>query len=349
MATIQRRRSRGGAVSWLAQVRVAPYKPTSRTFATQREARDWSAELERELRTERQAKRTRPSLTKLTVAELLRQFLDDPETRSLRYYESLEPLCAWWVNHYGGEKVLDVGALTLRQARDKLRIGRAPATVNRYLSAMRSAWNWGRAAELIPQKLTWPLRLMLTEPKGRTRFLSDDELGRLLTAAQEHSPLMHAAIVVSIACGVRQSELLRLAWADVDLERQRLRIMLSKNDEARSVFLPATAAATLRKLKRGAVVGSSVFLGDDGQPVKKSTLEARWCGIREAAKLRDFRWHDLRHSCASFLAQQGANLLEIGQVLGHKSASVTKRYSHLVEGAPVTGHQQLDRKLQGDV
>ena len=347
MATILKRRS-GSRVCWLAQVRVAPYKPAAKTFATRREAADWAAALERELRGERQARRTRPTLTKLTVAELVRQFLDDPGISALRTHDSLAPLCAWWVNHYGGVKVLNLGALTLREARDRLRPGRAPATTNRYLSALRSAWNWGRAAELIPAKLTWPSRLMLTEPKGRTRFLSDDELARLLKAAKAHSTLMEAAVVVSIACGVRQSELLRLTWADVDLARQRLRIMLSKNDEARAVYLPETAAASLRALKRQSVVGQHVFLADNGQPLKKSTLEVRWRTVRDAAKLRDFRWHDLRHSCASFLAQQGANLLEIGAVLGHKSASVTKRYSHLVEGAPVTGHAELDRKLRHD-
>jgi integrase len=346
VATILKRRTDAGN-SWLAQVRVRPYKPVAKSFATRREANDWADSLEHELRGERRARRTRPNLTKLTVAELVRQYLDDPETRALRSYDSLEPLCAWWVNTYGGEKVLDVGALTLREARDRLLPGRSPARVNRYLSAMRAAWNWGRAAELIPQKLAWPTRLMLTEPAGRKRFLSDDELARLLEASKTHSAVMHAAILVSIACGVRQSELLRLQWADVDFDRQRLRVMLSKNDEARSVHLPSSAALALKALKRAAVVGQHVFLADNGQPIKKSTLEFRWRAVRDAAKLRDFRWHDLRHSCASLLAQQGANLLEIGQVLGHKSASVTRRYSHLVEGAPVTGHAKLDEKLRG--
>jgi integrase len=348
VATVLKRRTASGS-AWLAQVRIAPYKPTSKTFPTRQEAVQWADDLERELKAERRARRTRPTLTKLTVACLVRQYLDDPETAALRSYASLEPLCAWWVNHYGGQRVLDLGALTLREARDRLRGGRSAGTVNRYLSALRAAWNWGRSAELIPAKLTWPSRLFLTEPKGRTRFLNDDELGAVLKAAREHSASMYAAIAVSIACGVRQSELLRLTWADVDFERGRLRVLLSKNDEARAVYLPATAAAALRELKRAPVVGQRVFLLANGEPLKKSTLETRWSQVRANAGLRDFRWHDLRHSCASFLAQQGANLLEIGTVLGHKSASVTKRYSHLVEGAPVTGHAALDRKLRGDL
>lgn len=345
MSTIRNKRT--GPRPWLAQVRVRPFKPASKAFATKDEAKEWAKALEEELQRQRKARGVRPSLTKFTIAQLAREFLDDPETRALRTVDSLELLLAWWVNHYGGDRVLDFGALTLREARSKLQPGRAPATVNRYLSAMRSAWNWGRAAELIPQKLSWPSRLMLTEPKGRTRFLSDDELTRLLQTSAEHSPLMHAAVVVSIACGVRQSELLRLKWADIDLERQRLRVMLSKNDEARSVYLPATAAAALKALKRAPVVSQQVFIDQDGQPVDKSWIEYRWKAVRAAAKLEDFKWHDLRHSCASFLAQQGANLLEIGAVLGHRSTSVTRRYAHLVEGAPVTGHTKLDEKLGG--
>jgi integrase len=345
MATILKRRYSEGSTAYLAQVRVKPFKPTSKSFPKRSDAVAWAAELERELRSKRKA--VRSDLTKLTVAQLIREFLDDAETKALRTYNSLELLLAWWVNHAGGQKALDLNVLSLRQARDKLRPGRAPATVNRYLSAMRSCWNWGRAAGLLPQDLLWPSRLMLTEPKGRTRFLSDEELTRLLEASAAHSPLMHAAVVVSIGCGVRQGELLRLRWSDVDFERQRLRVLLSKNDDARSVYLPAAAIAALKPLKRATVVGQHIFIDANGKPVDKSWIEYRWRMIRDAAKLHDFRWHDLRHSCASFLAQQGANLLEIGAVLGHRSTSVTRRYAHLIEAAPVTGHTKLDEKLGG--
>jgi integrase len=347
MATIRKKKGATGDRPWLAQVRIRPFKAASKTFATREEAKDWAVPLEKELKRQRKARSVRPTLTKYTVAQLARDFLDDPETKALRTSEDLALLLAWWVNHYGAERVLEFGALTLREARAKLQPGRANATVNRYLSAMRSAWNWGRAAELIPQKLSWPSRLMLTEPKGRTRFLDDDELDALLKASAAHSPAMYAAVLVSIACGVRQSELLRLKWADIDFDKQRLRVMLSKNDEARSVYLPGSAIAALKPLKRAPVVGAHVFIDAEGRPVKKSWIEHRWNGVRSAAQLRDFKWHDLRHSCASFLAQQGANLLEIGAVLGHRSASVTRRYAHLVEGAPVTGHTKLDEKLGG--
>lgn len=347
VATIAKRRTKSG-IRFMAQVRVRPFKPASKSFDTKAAALRWADALERELRAQGKRGGVASDVTQMTVGQLIEQFRNEPDVQKLRYRSSLELLLAWWVNKYGADKILAFGVLRLREARDLLRPGRAPATVNRYLSAMRSCWNWGRTAGLVPQDMLWPSRLLMTEPRGRTRFLDDAELAQLLDAARGHSLTMLAAVVVSLACGVRQSELLRLTWADIDLDRQRMRLMLTKNNEARTVFLPSAAVDALRSLRRGPVVGAKhVFLAAAGKPLDKDALANRWNHVRAAAGLSDFRWHDLRHSCASFLAQQGANLLEIGAVLGHKSASITRRYAHLVEGAPVPAHRGLDLKLGG--
>jgi integrase len=344
MPTILKRKYSDGSTAYVAQVRIKPFRPTSKSFPKKSDALAWADELERQLRAKKHED-VRADVTALTIAQLVREFLDDPEVRAKRYHADLELLLAWWVNHMGSTKVLQLGVLKLREARTKLRAGRAPATVNRYLSALRSAWNWGRASGVMPVDRVWPPKLMFTEPDERKRFLSDEELQAVLAAASKHSTLMNAAIVTSIACGMRQGELLRLRWSDVDLEKQSIRILLTKNGDARAVYLPSAAAVALRALKREKVLGKSIFVDDKGQPVEKSWLEYRWRVIRASAGLQNFRWHDLRHSCASFLAQQGATLLEIGSVLGHKSASMTKRYAHLVQAKPVTGHAKLDEKL----
>lgn len=346
MATIRKHKAKDGSVSFTATVRIKPFPPACRTLPVRKDVESWARDLERELRKQRDRGGLRRDVPKMTVAQLITEFLEDPETRGLRYYDSLSLLLAWWTGHYGGTKVMELNVLQLRDARTTLKAGRAAGTVNRYLSAMRSAWNWGRAAGLVPQEQAWPSRLMLTEPKGRLRYLSDAELAALLKAASENSPTMHAAVLISVGCGIRQSELRRLKWADVDLEKQRLRVLLSKNDESRAVYLPSATVDVLRALKRGPVVGQTVIADERGQPVEKEWIEYRWRLIRDAAGLVDFRWHDIRHSCASFLAQQGATLLEIGSVLGHRSPAVTARYAHLIQGAPVTGHTKLDEKLR---
>jgi integrase len=349
MATISKRKSSKGEISYLAQVRIRPYKPTSKSFSKLADAKAWGKHLEQELNRQKKEGVVSIDLTRLTVGQLIGQFLDDKDTKKLRYHDTLSILLAWWVNHCGGTKVLDVNVLFLREARDKLAKGRTDSTVNRYLSALRSCWNWGRALSLVPQEKRWPTRLLHKEPDERQRYLTDDELTRLREAAAEHSPTMYAAVVLSVACGLRQGEMLNLKWSDIDLGAQHIRIMKTKTDKPRTVYLPASAVDALRALKREAVVSTkAVFLGRGGVPLNRGTIRIRWLKIRDAAGLHDFRWHDLRHSCASFLAQNGATLLEIASVLGHRSTSATRRYAHLVEGAPVTGHAALDAKLQGN-
>lgn len=160
---------------------------------------------------------------------------------------------------------------------------------------------------------------------------------------------MFAGVVVSVATGLRLGELIRLDWSDIDLARQVLKVRVTKTDRPRTVHLTASACAALKALQGEKVraIAGPVFTMNDGTRLHKSTLQARWKNVRAAAGLQDFHWHDLRHSCASFLAQQGANLFEIGSVLGHRSPSMTQRYSHLVQGAPLAAHAALDQKLRG--
>jgi integrase len=349
MPSFNKRTNGDGSKSVIAWVRIRPFKSVSKSFPTQAGARAWADSLEEELRKQRKQRKhgqARKDLTSLTIKGLVEEFLKDPETKGLKYYDDLEALLGWWVNHCGGEKVLQFGTIKLREARELLGKGRAPATVNRYLSALRSCWNWGRAAQYIPPEKVWPTRLFLTEPRERVRFLSDSELKSLLTEAEKHAPWMHAAVMVSLATGLRQGELLRLEWKDVDTDKKTLTVLISKNTKRRIVHLPAPAADALKNLRRNGVVGRKlVFVRPDGEPTDKSFLTFHWNKVRIAAGLTDFRWHDLRHSCASFLAQNGASLVEIGSVLGHSSPSITAKYSHLVAGKAVTGADRLAEKL----
>jgi integrase len=346
---VQKRENLDGSTSWVALVRVRPFHARSRSFPDRSAAIRWADEQKRQLVAERErASDARADLTSLTVSQLAKGYLEDPETIGLLSYKDSCARLAWWVNALGEKRIRELGVVTLREARDKLaRTGITAATINRYLSALRSAWNWGRASGYLSANQVWPPRLLLTEAKGRTRHLSDDELASLLGAAKEHSARLHAAILVSVACGVRKGELLRLRWADVDFDSSSLRILISKNGDARGVHMPTSAAAALRTLKRETLVAPAVFITEKGEPATQDWIERHWRTIRDAAGLEGFRWHDLRHSCASFLAASGASLLEIGSVLGHKSPITTKRYAHLVDTRPVTGHAALDAKLTG--
>lgn len=130
MATIRKHKSKGGAVSFTATVRIAPLPPACNTLPVRKDVEAWAKELERELRKQRDRGGIRRDVPKMTVAQLIREYLDDPETKSLRYYDSLSRLLAWWTGHHGATKVMELNVLQLREARTTLKSKRAAGVLN---------------------------------------------------------------------------------------------------------------------------------------------------------------------------------------------------------------------------
>lgn len=170
------------------------------------------------------------------------------------------------------------------------------------------------------------------EPRGRTRFLSDEERTALLEACahSDWAPL-NALVLLAITTGARRGELLSLKWADVDLKAARALVRDSKNGEQRTLPLAGKALDALRELKlQGSARSRFVFPAPNGRDEPAEHIDAYWYAALEAAGIEDMHFHDLRHTTASMLAAQGASLLEIADVLGHKTLAMVKRYSHLV-------------------
>lgn len=206
------------------------------------------------------------------------------------------------------------------------------------------------------------------ESPGVVRYLSDAERDALLKACQASSNAdIYLAVVLSLTTGGRQAEVLGLTWGQIDFKRRliTLRDGETKNGEGRVLPLVGKAFEMLQarhqarqaeekdkvrplrpnpeaETKRRRLA-EMVFPPSDaskrGKPVQ---LHAAWNRAREAAGLGhwegegearkfrpDFRWHDLRHTAASYLAMQGVSPLEISIVLGHKTMAMVSRYSHL--------------------
>lgn len=170
------------------------------------------------------------------------------------------------------------------------------------------------------------------EPRGRTRFLTDEDRTALLDAcAKSEWPPLHTLVLLAITTGARKGELIRLKWSDIDLKKGRALVRETKNDEQRTLPLAGKALDALRELKlQNSARSEHVFPQPSGLPGPYEHFDAHWYAALEVAGIIDFHFHDLRHTTASMLAAQGASLLEIADVLGHKTLAMVKRYSHLV-------------------
>jgi integrase len=209
---------------------------------------------------------------------------------------------------------------------------RTGSTVNRYMATLSALMSFAaKERRLIDRNPVGDISRK-KESRGRTRFLSDDERARLLAAcnASEWPPL-GALVLLAVTTGARRGELISLRWADVDVKAGRALVRDSKNGDQRTLPLAGKALEAVRALKLSNSARSEyVFPNPSGHPGAFKYFDAHWYAALEAAGITDFHFHDLRHTTASMLAAQGASLLEIADVLGHKTLAMVKRYSHLV-------------------
>ncbi len=206
---------------------------------------------------------------------------------------------------------------------------RAPATLNRYCAAVAAVFTWAIKRRIAPKGWVHPCRGIEhgAENNERTRFLSDDERQRLLAACKASKwRRLYLLVLLALTTGARRGELCGLRWRDVDFEHAVIHVGRSKNGDPKALPLVPAVVEQLRAFE--GAPGGLVF-PSARQPDQAYHFGARWAEALRAAKIRGFVFHDLRHSCASFLAQNGATLLEIGDLLGHRQVSMTKRYSHL--------------------
>jgi integrase len=195
----------------------------------------------------------------------------------------------------------------------------APGTVNRYLATIRGMlrmardeWQWIDS---------FPKIKLLPGEVARDRWLTREEADKLITAC---SPHMRAIVRFALATGCRASEITGLEWGRVDLERNTAWLNRTKNGTPRGVPLNRNAVAVLVG-ERGK--HPQYCFTYHGQPIRWGVCNTAWLEAVKRAKLKDFRFHDLRHTWASWHRQAGTSTDELKDLGGWKSRVMVDRYA----------------------
>jgi integrase len=226
---------------------------------------------------------------------------------------------------------------------------RSPSTVNRYLAVLSHAftvalkeWQWVESNPVL--KVSKP-----AEPRGRIRFLSDDERTRFLTACKaSQSPDLYPAIILALSTGARAQEVMGLRWSQVDLTRKVATLHETKNGERRVLPLAGPALDLLHVRSKVRRLDTDLVFPGHNRPAKPIDLRSAFEGALKVAGITDFHWHDLRHTAASYLAMNGASLAEIAEVLGHKTLNMVKRYAHLSEAHTAAVVERMNERYFGE-
>lgn len=242
----------------------------------------------------------------------------------------------WWKKELGKYAIAAIRPRLIQEKCEKLRSEtgvqgkkRSNSTVVRYLASLSHLFTiaqkeWDYVSEN-------PIRNISKPPENppRERYLTKEECGRVQAACQEsRCPVLFTIFTIALTTGMRYSEILNLRKSDVDLFEEVIKLKTSKNGRPRHIPLKGTALNLTAKI-HGLTNGSELLFPAPHDPCKPYDIRTAWDAAVKRAEIKDFHFHDIRHSTASHLIMQGKGIHDVAELLGHKDLQSTKRYSHL--------------------
>ncbi len=327
MATITERKTSKGKRRYQVQVRRKGRPTLNQTFGNKTLAKEWAKEVEGRINSSRFLRRVEEE--KHTLGDCIDRYKDENLAGlSERERFNRTRYLDWWGERIGDLALSEVTPAVITETRAKL--------LN---MIAEKEWMW------IDQN---PVRKIRRRPerRGRVRFLSKKERKKLLEACEKSTDSrLYALVLFALTTGARKGELLGLKWSDVDLKNRRARLQKTKNKDRRTISFPGPAGDLLKRMSKTPHISGYVFANPEGKPLFR---EKPWRKALSAAKIEDFRFHDLRHTAASYLAMSGATLPELAAFLGHRTLAMAQRYAHLTEPhSEAVAERMVDEFLSG--
>jgi integrase len=350
MANIEKRETEDGKTSYRVKVRLKGHPVQSATFNRLTDAKKWASATESAIREGRYF--TTAEAKKRTLKDLIAKYraeiLPTLRSRAARVVH-----LDWWEEQLGAYTLADIRPSLIVETRKKLfdrptRRGTpvSNSTVNRYDSTLSHAFT------VAMKEWQWiddnPFRKIKTlkEPEGIVRFLSDEERERLLVECKAHSQDLYTIIVLALSTGARRNEIMGLTWADVDLKSGLVTFTKTKNGDRRTVPITGHALELVKDIASQRRFKND-FLFPGRRTGKPMAIENIFQAALSRAGIENFRFHDLRHSAASYLVMAGVDMRTVAEILGHRDLKMTHRYAHLSRAHVSDAVGKLDGAIFG--
>ena len=248
-------------------------------------------------------------------------------------------------------RIDEIGQGELTNYVARRRHGKSNATVNRDIELLRRIWSHMADQGFEAQSIKWG-KLKLREPKGRVRELGDGEQARLFAALPDN---LKPVVMFALMSGKRRSEIIELAWSDVDFTRAEAKFRVKGGGFHTIPLTTAMVALIANQPKVCPQVFTYVCERSTGRhgigrrkgeryPFSKQGWQRQWRAALQAAGVDDFRFHDLRHTAATRLLRETGNLELVRQVLGHADIGTTTRYAHADRDDQRAGMEKVERR-----
>jgi integrase len=221
-----------------------------------------------------------------------------------------------------------------------------PGSTNRVIILVRHLFNTALKWEVpgLSKNPSAGIPLVANENQ-RQRFLSTEEAQRLMAAVEaSDSAMLKYIVAMLLLTGARRNEVLHARWADIDWDSRQWLIPKAKSARPRYIPLSDAAIRLLSRIPRNEKCDYIFANPKTNKPYNQ--IYYAWDTARRRAGLDDLRIHDLRHSFASFLINNGRSLYEVQHLLGHARPVTTQRYAHLSQETLLDATSQVGKALE---
>lgn len=226
---------------------------------------------------------------------------------------------------------------------ERIQRGNKPATVNRLIATLKHMFNKAVQWEMVEEYALKKVRQvkLLEENNRRLRYLPKEGCQTLINACDTH---LGPIVITALNTGMRKGEILNLEWEKhIDMKHNFILLDKTKNGDRREIPINETLKMILQGLTRRLDVPYVFFDMNTGKPFKD--VKRSFSTALRKAGIKDFRFHDLRHTFASHLVMAGVDITTVKELLGHKTLSMTLRYAHLAPSHKVKAVDMLDSTL----
>jgi integrase len=246
------------------------------------------------------------------------------------------------VQDYGNIPLRRFNSMLVEQYQTQLMKDYKPASVNRIISCLKHMITKAVDWQMVEEETLRRVRKvkLLEENNRRLRYLSKEECSRLIDACADH---LRPIVITALNTGMRKDEVLSLKWDSIDLRHGFILLDRTKNGERREIPINQTVRDILSKIMRRVDVPYAFHDRKTGK--RYQDVKTGFKAACRRSGIKDFHFHDLRHTFASQLVMAGVDLTTVRELLGHKTLTMTLRYAHLAPSHKVKAVDILDSTL----
>jgi site-specific recombinase XerD len=335
-----------------------------KTYRKKREANQAANDLRALLDSGEVPKKTNARINTLNFSEvsksLKKEWLIRLKTKDLSQ-KTFDEYCIWLnvlIRKFGKKILCNIKTEDIEKHVTTLSEEQSNVTANRYLSIIKKVFLHGIKLKAIRKDVSKDVKALSEKEHVRNKFLLPHQLDDLIKATQFNRGKFYLPAIIYLGAehGASKQEVLSLRWSNINFEFQEniglIRFFRTKNDKERTeTLMPRTREALLEwkshlewkrhriNLNEKDIKSNHVFCRIDGTPIKR--FDKAWHAALKKADIKDFHFHDLRHTFCSNLILSGSDLKDAKDMIGHADLAMTDRYSHLTNSHKFVRQQQL--------